>query len=413
MFPELDRAIRFISNVTESYSTVLLAVDKGRLKVVSYHSLGNTISARKSVNIMDSGIYSVILRKQQPYVIHNYDRDPSEFFFYSNEEGIKSVMLIPIREKGVLHIDSKRAYIFPDKMVRILQEFTEVLEDVMESVALKMENRELSRELKILEVVVELWPESNPRTILERIMETSGADVGFITHSNGGSVLVDIMIPEKFIKNEPVSPGSIVYKITKDNKPFFIERLRNLTQPIFWERSSLNGKIKSIISTPYMGKVMGFCSLYAGKRTNLKLLLKPLSLLSTLLTSREEKESGDPLTGFMDFKSLSKATREKRYMFVDVKVKNLVEIYEVAGPQEGDRFIKELSNVLKKVSTFLISSEVLYGRPSPHHFRVAIPKEDKGRSILKPLEMALENLSNAMRSKYPRIKPIITVEFTC
>lgn len=409
MYPELDRALRFIFNVTDSYSSVFLAVDRGKLRIISYHSLGDKIAYRKVVPIAGSGIYSVALKNQRPIVINNYDRDPSEFFFYKDEEGIKSVAIIPVKKRGVLHVDSKRSYLFTDKVLKILQEFVDILEDIMENILLKMEKKGLATELLLIERGIPLAIKGDIEGILKIFMEASKADVAFLASKSEGIVDVDLFIPDELKEARPLPKESILYRIIDARKPFYTDKLEGVDSPVFWKMSPLNNEIKSLLCIPTLHGIIGFCSLKGGRGANLKILMKPLSIILPLIEMDKGSAVTDPVTGFLMGDAFRRSSEGYNH-YLEVKLSNIVNIYEELGPERGDSFVKEFSEVLKKVISSRITFKIIFGRVGPHHFRVALPEEFRdARELMRLLKLAFENLSICVGSK--NIKPRIEMRF--
>ncbi len=413
MFPELDRVVRLISNVVDSYSTVLMAVDKGNLRILSYYSLGDTISSKRPVPLIKSGIYSVIMKSRKYHVIQNYDRSPDEFFFYPpSEEGIKSVAIVPVGERGILHVDSKRSYVFTDKMVKVLIGFTEIIEDLMDSIVLKMERDGLSLEFQILETCIKLSQVGDPGVVVKGITEVSHMDLGFYAYpAEGGAVYIGAMFPDKYMEDGPVPSNSVVHRVASSKRFFFIEMVRDLNDPIFWDDSVLNGRVLSVFCAPFRDGVIGFCTLRGGKGGNIKILTRPLAASLPAFMAYGAKFKGDPTTGFLMGAEFEDAVKDGNFGFLDVRIKNLADVYEALGARGGDEFLREVSEVLKKVVTSRITGEALFGRPFPHLFRAAIPEGLKvGGDAVRILSMAFENLAAFTRSISRGVKPDIEIE---
>ncbi len=411
MYPELDKAVKFLSNVLDSYSTVFLAVDQGRLKVVSYHSLGN-IAYRRSVPLADSGVYAVVLKKQRPISIDNYDRDATEFFFYKEDPQIKSVAIFPVGKSGIFHVDSKRSYLFTDRAMKIVKEFVGIVEDLMECIAFKLERKGLFFTLNVLEKGLSYAIKGDIRGLMEILAREAKADVAFFAVERDGNIFMKEFIPEEFKEERPISKNSILQKIFSSGKPFFSDKADELDDPIFWEYSHLKDGVKSLLCVPCAGGYLGFCKLKGSKHGNIKLLMNPLEILVPLLGRRSFPKDMDPVTGFLSGSSFERLAGGLDGHMLDVKLLNIVEIYESLGPSGGDEFLKRFSEVLKKVVSSRIKFRVFFGRLGPHHFRVFVPGDlGEVRDLMKLLRMAFGNLSVCVGSK--SVRPNIELRHIC
>lgn len=129
LFKELDGMMKLLSNVTDAFTSALFLSHKDekllRLKV--YHSLGSSVIEGVKVGLGE-GLIGWVASHNEPLNVSNFSQDTRNLLFYSQGEGIKSLLAIPlaIREGiGVLYVDSKRQYQFTHKVQKIVTGFAE------------------------------------------------------------------------------------------------------------------------------------------------------------------------------------------------------------------------------------------------------------------------------------------------
>jgi signal transduction protein with GAF and PtsI domain len=133
----LKELIQLISNVTEAFTTALFLSDpvQNKLHLRCYQSLSQHINPQTSLSIGDS-LIGWVAKNQRPVNIAQFDRDTRNLKFYLRDEKIKSFLAVPVKEIGVLCIDSKRNYVFTDKDQKILQDFALMVLKILQDQAI-------------------------------------------------------------------------------------------------------------------------------------------------------------------------------------------------------------------------------------------------------------------------------------
>ncbi|WP_027390096.1 sensor domain-containing diguanylate cyclase [Chrysiogenes arsenatis] len=123
---ELDHLIKIIASVTDAFTAAFFVVNTSstQLKMVASHSLSKNLLPNAVVPVEDSFL-GVIYKYGKTYDISKVDRDLSRFPYYSQTEDIKSFLGIPVSNRGILIIDSKRQFGFNDRDKKILNMFAE------------------------------------------------------------------------------------------------------------------------------------------------------------------------------------------------------------------------------------------------------------------------------------------------
>ncbi len=127
---ELKNLVRLVGNVTDAFTVALFLVDdqdEDILRLSAFQSLSNNVIKNASIPV-GRGLVGWVAKNGRATHATNYDRDTKTLWFYSKDEEIKSFAAAPVfdgdRVIGVLSIDSKQHYIFTNKIVKLLSDFT-------------------------------------------------------------------------------------------------------------------------------------------------------------------------------------------------------------------------------------------------------------------------------------------------
>lgn len=126
---DIQQFVRLVSNATDAFTAALFLFDErggARLKLAAYQSLSNAIIPEAEIP-MGYGLVGWVAKNERSAHATNFARDTKTLKFYSKDEDIKSFAAAPLfdnnRVIGVLSIDSKKQYVFTDKMLKLLDEF--------------------------------------------------------------------------------------------------------------------------------------------------------------------------------------------------------------------------------------------------------------------------------------------------
>ncbi len=133
---ELHNLIKLVSNVTDAYTAALfwLAPNGKKLTLRSVYSLSKHLQPKVTIEL-GSGIIGWVAREGKVNA-SPFKHDPKTLQLYTKEENIKSFLAVPVKigkeTKGVLCVDSKKAFIFTSKMEKFLHEFAEHISHTIE-----------------------------------------------------------------------------------------------------------------------------------------------------------------------------------------------------------------------------------------------------------------------------------------
>lgn len=127
----INEFIELISNIMESYTTVLFLPDEKEediLRIKAFYSLGKNIKEDCLVR-RGEGFVGWVFREQKPVLVSHFDkRDAATLKFYSGEEKIKSLLVAPLPDHGgALYVDSKKSYIFTEEKEKILNQMGTII----------------------------------------------------------------------------------------------------------------------------------------------------------------------------------------------------------------------------------------------------------------------------------------------
>lgn len=127
---ELQNFIKLVSNVTEAYTAALFLVDEKQcdsLRLQAWQSLSNNIAANVEIPVGNGGLVGWVAKEERPTNASKFPSNTTTLQFYTRDEEIKSFAASPIfdgtRLIGVLSIDSKKNYVFTDKVMKLLNDF--------------------------------------------------------------------------------------------------------------------------------------------------------------------------------------------------------------------------------------------------------------------------------------------------
>jgi transcriptional regulator with GAF, ATPase, and Fis domain len=155
---QLDEIIKLLCNVMEAFTAAFFLVDdkKRSLYLASFYSLSKNIVADVSLGF-EEGLVGWIAKNQRPVNAKGFDRDTTTLGYYSVDEEIKSFMGVPMGNKGVLCVDSKKTYVFTEKDQKILSGFGDVIFDAMVMSEVLSKERADYEFLRLLLSIEERW----------------------------------------------------------------------------------------------------------------------------------------------------------------------------------------------------------------------------------------------------------------
>ncbi len=184
----LKKFLEMVANIFEAHTTALF-IRKGKryLEMVASHSLSNHLVEKARLRI-GQGLIGWIAREGQRLHVTHFERDTRTLGIYLDDVGIKAFLAEPLPQgEGVLMVDSKNRYAFPEKKQRVLEDCAKV---VYELVKAEKEQRELEFYRRLWSFSKEL--NKDPSDALVLLKEFLGADVGILAKRDGNSKIFRI-----------------------------------------------------------------------------------------------------------------------------------------------------------------------------------------------------------------------------
>lgn len=124
----LDAFVRMVANVFDAHTAALFVqtVPGESLSLVAWESLSPHILPQCSIQI-GHGLIGWVAREGKDLHVTRFDRDTTTLGLYEKDVEIKAFLASPLPgSNGVLMVDSKNRYAFPDKKQRILKDCAQV-----------------------------------------------------------------------------------------------------------------------------------------------------------------------------------------------------------------------------------------------------------------------------------------------
>ena len=251
----------------------LVEEEKRSLHLASFYSLSKNIAPNCSLGY-EEGLVGWIAKNQRPVNVRGFDRDTTTLGYYSIDEGIKSFMGVPMGDKGVLCVDSKKTYVFTDKDQKILTGFGDVISKAVMMSEVLSEDSTDSAFLKFLLSIEENWKSKAGRQaglveILSLCADNLEVPVVAVIEPIEGkgefTILQAVGLGNLNLPHRRFQKGKgLVGWVFNNNKPLIFDSFNFYPGKsiVFSEEERLE-KIKSLYLLPYspQGKVIGILCL--------------------------------------------------------------------------------------------------------------------------------------------------------
>lgn len=131
----LEHLVQLVANVFDSFTAALfIRSDKeDDLHLVAWESLSPYIVPGCNIGV-GQGLIGWVAQEGKRLHVTCFDRDTRTLGIYSRDVGIKAFLAAPLlRGEGVLMVDSKNRYSFPEKKQRILEDCAIIASDLWSS----------------------------------------------------------------------------------------------------------------------------------------------------------------------------------------------------------------------------------------------------------------------------------------
>lgn len=126
---DIDHLIKLIASVAEAFTAALfLPTERGStLYLAACHSLSPHIQHDCSIEV-GSGLVGWVAANGEAVTVSDFKPETTTLGFYGADEDIKSFLAVPVplgSGRGVLAVDSKRSYVFPPRMQKLMTFFAD------------------------------------------------------------------------------------------------------------------------------------------------------------------------------------------------------------------------------------------------------------------------------------------------
>ncbi len=126
---DIDHLIKLIASVAEAFTAALfLPAEQGsHLSLAACHSLSPHIQYDCAIEV-GSGLVGWVAANGEPVAVSDFKPETTTLGFYGAHEEIKSFLAVPVplgEDRGVLAVDSKRSYVFPPRMQKLMTLFAD------------------------------------------------------------------------------------------------------------------------------------------------------------------------------------------------------------------------------------------------------------------------------------------------
>jgi len=125
---ELRDAIELLANITEAF-TAALYVRQGIsqvLRPVVWHTLSRSFRADEPIRLGE-GLVGYVAKHRVPVDVDRYQQGSTAIGIYSQDEGIKAFVAMPVGLTGVLVVDTKGRSVFTEMEKKIIRDFAKFL----------------------------------------------------------------------------------------------------------------------------------------------------------------------------------------------------------------------------------------------------------------------------------------------
>jgi hypothetical protein len=132
----LDSLVRAAADLFEAHTAALFLASGGTdplLCLRAFHSLSDLVIPDACLE-EGQGLIGWVYREQKPLHVTRFDNDSVTLGLYRQDAGIKAMLAVPLPEgSGVLVLDSRNRYQFPDKTRRIALDLARLAYDLIGS----------------------------------------------------------------------------------------------------------------------------------------------------------------------------------------------------------------------------------------------------------------------------------------
>ncbi len=216
----VDSLTQLIFNIYEAFTVALYVRDKDKLICLSSVTFATSFDKNRIIPV-EGTLPGLVIKRKEPLIIPNFDKDEKDLGYYGAKESIKAFMAYPVESNGVIVVDSKKKYAFPDKEKKILGSFVSVIHKEMERERKYQDIEEVAEELHGEKRIMSLFTELNASKIsatdiFKEVLNWSGAEFCFVGKEKNGRIFIhDIfgVSPDGYLNKECVLGEAVASKV--------------------------------------------------------------------------------------------------------------------------------------------------------------------------------------------------------
>ena len=351
---EFQEIVELTSNALEAFTTAFFLVRNDTLFLVAHHSLSSHMISPLVLHLEAGGILSLVLEKGA-FIANHMEREAYEIPYYNQKEDIKAFMGVQVGNgKGILCVDTKRQYSFTEKRQKLLQQFSLLMERLMERArALRPKLMDSGKYLLLREMLQYLIPPPSKYEDLQRAFS---------------QVIQEMGVEEAMV----LLKRDLEFEVALSHGPLSTERLHSVfpTHNTPWQKAWTTkapliqrdpkgvpfiaevkrDTFKSLLIVPFE-KIPGMLGMASQNPKGLSVELLDLigalaSLLEPALMKLEEKPIQPKVITTLEFlQRLEEAlvkTNESTLLLIGCRPKNLEEIEKEKGISEAEKTVEML-----------------------------------------------------------------------
>lgn len=122
-FQDLQQAVELLANLTEAFTVAFYLCDPdGGLTPLAWHTLSRSFRANERLK-PGEGLVGHVAKHRVLVDVDRYQQSSSATRLYTEDEGIKAFMAVPVGDVGVLVVDTKKRSIFGEREKKTIRDF--------------------------------------------------------------------------------------------------------------------------------------------------------------------------------------------------------------------------------------------------------------------------------------------------
>ena len=415
---ELQEIVKLVSNTMDTFTTALFLVKGEKLIGLAQHSLSPHIRFPLALPLEDGGILTLALDRET-YYQDGLDQKGFEIPYYKEPEEIKTFMSVRLSGgKGLLMVDSKRAYTLTEKHLKLLSQFAHLTDAILERARdLRGKLLSSSKYLMVGEMLRHLHPPASSWDALQegfsRVMESMGIEEAMVVMENQGETRVVLGYGPLSIQqlNSPLALRGTPWQAVMEGAPCYVHKG---PEPAPFIMGIKEARFPSMILVP-LEKAKGVLGLASSHPRDLSMeVLDLINILADLLDPSLENLAGPPpepqsSTGSF-FRQLETSAQVEKargnsLLFVAGKVKNIHELDKKMGIFKVENLLRDMEREMAlqlEGQVCIFRGDTLIGYKVHENHRIL---EASGKALQKNLPLSFNGTKAKLEMAWEVITP--------